>query len=395
MNREDGEAIPRLGRYRQSDDLRSNGLGSFYGLRVGNDAMPPKHNHPSCAPLFMRQLHLVTGKGGVGKSVFSTALALHFQRQGLRTLLVQVNAADSHSRLLGLPTGTIGEEVTEVSPNLFAVNTTPPAALKEYALLILHSELVYKAVFENRLVRKFLRFIPSLSELTMLGKIWFHAEEKHEKNEKYEKHEKHEYKKGAYLYDRIVVDCPSTGHGITFLQTAQAVRDASRSGPMYDKTVQMAQVLEDVKRTALHIVALPEEMPVNESIELMEKVRARHLAPLGIAAINQCLAPLLQDNDAKAALPALYAAAQERMQLADPHQNPQAIAHDPLLQLFHGAVLREQRELRDQEQSKRLAAHCHGMPVLPLPFLPSSVFGRAEVEKLSHLLTQAAARDAV
>src|SRR5690349_8630613 len=118
------------------------------------------------ARLFERQLHFVSGKGGVGKSAVSVALALRFVGDGKKTLLVQVNAQDSHSRLL--ETAPITPELREVEKDLYVVNTTPADALREYALLTLKLELLYKAVFENPLTKTFLRFVPSMAELTML-----------------------------------------------------------------------------------------------------------------------------------------------------------------------------------------------------------------------------------
>src|SRR5687767_6989668 len=89
-----------------------------------------------------RQLHYVCGKGGVGKSVVACALARAFHDQGKSVLLVQVNAADSHSRLL--ETSSIGPEIKEVERGFYVVNSTPAAAMKEYALMTLRFEALYR-----------------------------------------------------------------------------------------------------------------------------------------------------------------------------------------------------------------------------------------------------------
>ena len=129
-----------------------------------------------------KRLLVVTGKGGVGKSTVAAALAVQSAREGLRTLVCEVNAKERISQLLGRP--EVGPEVTAIDENLWAVNVRPQEAMREYALMMLKFESIYSAVFENRVVRYFLRFIPSLQELVLLGKILFHLREKIDEVEK-------------------------------------------------------------------------------------------------------------------------------------------------------------------------------------------------------------------
>jgi anion-transporting ArsA/GET3 family ATPase len=292
-----------------------------------------------------RQLHYVCGKGGTGRSVVACALARAFARQGHRTLLAQANAPDSHGPLLELKE-PVGSEVREVERNFAVVDIEPAAAMKEYALMTLKFEAVYRTVFENRLTRAFLRFVPSLSELTIQGKIWFHCEDA----------------TGNDRFDRVVVDCPATGHGIKLLRTAQVIRDASRVGPMAEKTEKMAALVADPARTAVHVVTLPEELPVNESFDLVAEVRRSAVAPLGMAVVNQLL-PRLFDERCTAALGYL----QQRP------ADDVALAH-----LFEVAGRRRQREAIEREQRARVDAL--GLPVLELPHLFSGPLRREHIE---------------
>lgn len=315
-------------------------------------------------PLLSRQLHYVCGKGGVGKSVVSCALARHFQRHGLRVLLVQVNAPDSHARLLG--TDPIDHELREERSDasggtLHVVNVTPAAAMKEYALMTLKFEAVYRTVFENRLTRAFLRFIPSMTELTIQGKIWFHAEESLDD--------------GSRRFDRIVVDCPSTGHGLRFLKVARIITDASRVGPMAEKTRLMAGVIEDPARTAVHVVALPEELPVNEARDLVTDIRRTKTAPLGAAFLNQRLQRLF-DAGAEAALAHVHRAA------------PEPVTDEALRQLLEVADRRRQREGLEREQRDRLDGL--ELPVVELPLLLVAPLGPAELNRFADVVDRAA-----
>ncbi len=126
--------------------------------------------------LAAQRLVIVTGKGGAGKTAIATALALQSAQDGQRTLICEVNTKERVTQLLGRPEA--GPEVTLLEENLWAVNVRPQEALREYAMMILKFESIYSAVFENRVVRYFLRFIPSMQELVLLGKILYHLREK-------------------------------------------------------------------------------------------------------------------------------------------------------------------------------------------------------------------------
>lgn len=304
-----------------------------------------------------RQLHYVCGKGGVGKSVVACALARAFHDDGKRVLLVQVNAADSHARLL--ETSVIGPEIREVERGFSVVNCTPAASMKEYALMTLRFEALYRTVFENRLTKAFLRFLPSLPELTMQGKIWHHAEERHEHDD------------GSAKFERIVVDCPSTGHGLKFLRVGRVIAEASRVGPMAEKTRLMAALVEDPRRTALHVVALPEELPVNEARDLVEVVRTQRSAPLGAVFLNQRLPRLFDDKSEKA-----LATVRERGAGDD-----QALA-----QLFDVADRRRNREKLEAEMRTKLEALA--MPLVELPMLLNAPPGPRDIERFAGLLRE-------
>ena len=119
--------------------------------------------------LLDHRLLIITGKGGVGKSTISAALGLLGARRGKRVLVCEVNAQERVAPLLGAPAS--GSSAREVVPGLFTVDVTPRDAMREYGIMVLRFRSIYDAVFENRLVRFFLRAIPSLAELVVLGKI--------------------------------------------------------------------------------------------------------------------------------------------------------------------------------------------------------------------------------
>lgn len=305
---------------------------------------------------FDQQLHFVSGKGGVGKSTVACALALHFLEQGHRVLLVQVNAADSHGALLDhRPTP---HEVEEVEDGLWMVNITPENALREYALLKLKFETLYRATLEHRTVQRFLRFIPSLAELNMLGKIWFHAEERQGDEAR---------------FPRIVVDCPSTGHGLGLLRVAHVVRDIVRVGPVATEAGKMAATFEDATRCRVHVVSLPEEMPTNETLQFIEGVRESAVATVGCVFMNSVFEAAFSLD--------------QRRQLRERMEATTTASIEPQTEALFDVIRR--RILRDElteEQLRRLRAADPGLQVVVLPFVEHSPFGRSSVERLSRLL---------
>jgi hypothetical protein len=206
--------------------------------------------------LLDRRLLIVTGKGGVGKSTVSASLAVLAARAGKRVLVCEVNAQERVAPLLGAPPS--GPAIREVRPGLFTIDVTPHEAMREYGIMILRFKTIYDAVFENRLVRYFLRVVPGLAELVMLGKILWEAKAE---------------ERGRPRWDLVILDAPATGHAVQLLRVPATLLDTVPAGPLRTDAAWMEALLVDPARTALAIVTLPEEMPVNEAIDLDAQVR--------------------------------------------------------------------------------------------------------------------------
>lgn len=311
--------------------------------------------HTDVAELFGRQIHFVSGKGGVGKSAFACALAKHLTDGGTnKVLLAQVNAQDSHRRLLGLDRA-VPPELLELEEGLVVVNIDPQLAMKEYALMTVKFESVYKMAFENRLTKAFLRFVPSLSELTQLGKIWFHAEE---------------VEGGRSKYDHVVVDLPSTGHGLGLLRVARVIREVSNKGPMAEKTREMETTFQDPTRACLHVVTLPEELPANEALELLDEARREAVVPVGACVVNQVNHPIFD--------PSARMWAEANLQSDD----------ELVRSCAEVSERRMTREALERTTLERLTEETLGAPRITLPFLASEEFGPLEVSRLQTLLAR-------
>jgi anion-transporting ArsA/GET3 family ATPase len=253
------------------------------------------------AQLPRTRLLVITGKGGVGKSTVATALALALTQSGRRTLLCEVNAGGRAAELLGHTAS--GPEVKRLEGELWSVDVRPAEAMREYVLKRIRIERVYRAVFENPLVRAFLRFIPSLAETVMLGKILWHLREADGTRPR---------------WDVLVVDAPGTGHALSFLGVPQALLDTLPPSTMADEARWMRDLLVDPVLTKALVVCLPEELPILETVELVAGLRALHLALMAVV-LNQATAErfLQEELTALAASPGLEALARAHAEQAE------------------------------------------------------------------------------
>jgi len=310
--------------------------------------------------LLRKRFVVVTGKGGVGKSSVAAALALAAGRTGLRVLLCEVGHQDRLGPLLGVGSaGAGGAEPRDVGGGLHLLRVTPAEALREYALMKLRFEALYRAVFENAFVRAFLRFVPSVSETVLLGKVWYEVDVA---------------EAGRPRWDLVVLDAPAAGHAVSFLRVPQTLLETVPAGPMRSEAERMQATLADPAVTGLLAVTLPEEMPVTETVELVGRARAELAVPLAGLVLN-AFVPGRFDPDEVAALEAL---AGGRSAGGGVLAAPAAAARAGLLQA------------RQAERSARyrrlLAERLPGLPLGTLPRLHAPAWGRAEVERLAEAL---------
>jgi hypothetical protein len=298
------------------------------------------------ATLLDRRLLIVTGKGGVGKSTVTAALALLAARAGKRVLVCEVNAQERVAPLLGAaPSGTA---IREILPGLSSVNVTPHEAMREYGLMVVKFRTIYDAVFENRLVRYFLRVIPSLAELVMLGKIL---------------HEVRSEDRGRPRWDLVLVDAPATGHAVQLLRVPAALVDTVPGGPLRHDAEWMEAILVDPERTALAIVTLPEEMPVNEAIELDAQVRGLLGIPRGALFVN--------------AMPEARFGEAEEARLGALAEAPPPLG--PAARAAHLQALRARQAARYLARARAAL----DLPTTVIPLFPEPDWGRAAVERVA------------
>jgi anion-transporting ArsA/GET3 family ATPase len=184
-----------------------------------------------------RNLLFVSGKGGVGKTVVSQAIAHRLNCQGKRVLWATF--ADPT-----LP----AHELQEVRPGLFHINCEASLAFEEYAAMKIGVAGLARIFLQNKVMRYLSKAAPGIHELVLLGKVWYEREH----------------------YDHVVVDMPSTGYGLAMFNSAKNFSELFKGGPIHRDSEAMLVSFRDPNVCGQLIVSLPEEMPLRESIELSQ-----------------------------------------------------------------------------------------------------------------------------
>jgi anion-transporting ArsA/GET3 family ATPase len=230
--------------------------------------------------LLDRRLLLFTGKGGVGKSTMAAATALLAASIGKRVLLVEVDAkGDVPAQFEQSP---VGFAPREIYPGVLAMAMDTEASLQEYLRLNLRIPVLGRLGPLARVLDFVATAAPGVKEILTIGKIAWDVRESLE---------------GRADYDLVVVDAAATGHIVAQLGAADAIRELVDVGPLRNQTQWVSDLLADPAITAVNIVTTPEEMPVAETIELVERLRNEVRVPLGSVIVNRVLPELFTRAD--------------------------------------------------------------------------------------------------
>ena len=288
---------------------------------------------------------IVAGKGGVGKTTVTAALALAATRAGRSALICEVEGKSGLAAAFG--SDALEYDELQLDEQLTARTLAPDDAMVDY----LESHGMKR--FSRRLAKSgaldvVATAVPGMKDILVLGKI--------------------KSLEQLPAADLIVVDAPAAGHAITFLLAAQGLLDAIRVGPIRKQATEVVEMLTDATRCQVMLVTLPEETPVNELIETAFAVEDRAGVALGPVVVNGCTSSL---GDGVVGGPALVAA---------------GFAPDIAEQAVSAAAFRASRYAMQATQIARLATNLP-LPQIHLPQLLTASVGRAELEVLADAMT--------
>ncbi|WP_459981735.1 ArsA-related P-loop ATPase [Nocardioides sp. AN3] len=312
------------------------------------------------------RLHVVTGKGGTGKSTVAAALALGLASHGKNVLLCEVEGRQGIARMFDvdpLPYAetriATGLALDEVRPgSVYALHIDAEAALLEYLAMYYKLGRAGKALDRFGVVEFATTIAPGLRDVLLTGKV-FEAVQRNSRN------------KGARQYDAVVLDAPPTGRITQFLNVSDQVAGLAKVGPIKHQADTMMTLFRS-PHTAVHLVTLLEEMPVQETADgIADLARAR--LPVGAVVVNHVRA---QDLD-RGELAAARAGALDRVGVARDLARAGVEASDELVDALvtEAGEHAERRALEDAQRAVvgALLTSAGPVPSYELPRLVSGV----------------------
>src|SRR5215218_1572839 len=287
--------------------------------------------------LLEKRLVLVTGKGGAGKSTVAAALGRVAARQGKRVVVCEVAA---QSRLGGLLAGT----------GVHHESVDPERAKREWLRYQLKSRTLAGVLGGSRLFQYLTAAAPGLTELVTMGKVWDLAQL--------------EPRTSGQGYDLAIVDAPATGHGLAMLQAPSTYASIAGTGPVGRHAERIDSFVRDAAKTGVVTVALPEEMPVNETVEFERALRRELDMAIDAIVVN-------------AVHPARFRAEEFRRVEAAGGRGSR------VAQAAVDAALSEHRRARGEHAQLRRLRRDAAAPVATLPRIFEPELGGNELERLS------------
>jgi anion-transporting ArsA/GET3 family ATPase len=317
-----------------------------------------EHGGSPVDPGWPARLHVVTGKGGTGKSSVAAALALGLAAGGRRTLLVEVEGRQGIAQLFDTEPLPYEERRIAGAPGggeVRALAVDPEEALLEYL------EMFYRLGAAGRALRKVgaidfaTTIAPGLRDVLLTGKV---------------KESTTRTANGRRVYDAVVLDAPPTGRIGRFLNVTSEIAGLAKMGPIKSQSEGVASLLRSAM-TQVHVVTLLEEMPVQESLDAITELTALNI-PVGKIIVNAARPPLLAGGR--------VTKTELRRGLAAVGLPVDAATVDGLHSEAKAHLTR-----RELEESLRAELAEVGRPVLELPLLPQGV-DRAGLDTLAQLL---------
>jgi anion-transporting ArsA/GET3 family ATPase len=320
------------------------------------------------------RLHVVTGKGGTGKTTVAAALALALASDGRTVLLVETEGRQGIAQLFDAPPLPYEERrvaVTRGGGEVKALAIDVEEALLDYLDMFYNLRRAGRALRKMGAIDFATAIAPGLRDVLLTGKIKEAVTRRHD---------------GRPVYDAVVVDAPPTGRITRFLGVTAEMSQLARSGPIKTQSDGVMAVLRS-PQTAVHLVTLLEDMPVQETADAIAELTKADL-PVGSVIVNMATEPILPPEDLERATEGRLTGEDLRATLPAAHL-PAGLADALAVEAVdHARRWAAQNELRDEVEA--MDRPIADLPLLPGPMDLGCLFelaGRLE----EHLRTEVAA----
>ena len=322
------------------------------------------------------RLHVVTGKGGTGKSTVAAALATALAGDGRDVLLCEVEGRQGIARMFDVdPLPYAERRLAKGLPDadgragqVHALHIDAESALLEYLAMYYKLGRAGKALEKFGVIDFATTIAPGVRDVLLTGKV-------------YEAVRRNARNKGAVQYDAVVLDAPPTGRIAQFLNVNHELAGLARMGPVKGQADNVMELLRSPS-TAVHLVTVLEEMPVQETADGIAELEAAEL-PVGSVVVNMVRPHELERADLDAAL----AGTLDRDRVADDLAHARVDVDDALVDsLLAGAHAHAVRRRLEDEQREVVAGL--GRPTVELPRLASGIDGGALLELAAALRDQ-------
>jgi anion-transporting ArsA/GET3 family ATPase len=304
------------------------------------------------------RLHVVTGKGGTGKTTVAAALALALAHAGRKVLLIEAEGRQGIARLFDRPPLPYEERKIAIGPgeaddgrdpggDVYALAIDPEGALLDYLQMFYGMRGVGSALNKLGMVDFATTIAPGLSDVLITGKATEATRRRQAGSP------------SGFVYDAVVLDAPPTGRVGRFLNVSAEVSGLAKVGPVRAHADSVANVIKS-PQTAVHFVCTLEEMPVQETLDGIAELRSIERLQVGGIVINMAPPAVLSREELKD-LPEEAAMAEE-LAAAGLHGTG-ALAAELAAELAGHA---RQVELAERERTELESA---GQPVYELPLI--------------------------
>lgn len=227
------------------------------------------------------RLHFITGKGGVGKTTVSCALAYKTVKLGLDTLLIAINPAHPIEAMFEVDYSFNSTGIQEIRPGLWTLNLDQRVIFDNFIKKSLKIRKLYDTVLASPIYNYFAAIAPGIKELITQELII----EALQRSKAFENR----------YFDIIIVDSPATGHGLSWFSVPDAILKTFLVGPLNKKAQEIRRLWLDENVTSIHLVTLPEEMPVNETIEFYVSLNEKLHFPVKSVILNGIFPDISKD----------------------------------------------------------------------------------------------------